>query len=65
MAIKDKKLFWKVSDSLIGLKLSKAITKGERPSFRKAAKSPRVYEAIQKAKIEQVEIDRTICREPT
>ncbi len=57
---KDKKLFWKVSDSLIGLKLSKAIaTKSDTivPQGRKITKS--LYEAILKAKIEQVEIDRT------
>src|SRR5437016_6891170 len=61
LTIKDKKLFWKVSDSLIGLKLSKAITakNGDTvvPQGRKITKS--VYDAIQKAKIEQVEIDRT------
>ena len=60
IAIKDNKLFWKVSDSLIGLKLSKAIgTKNETivPQGRKITKS--LYEAILKAKIEQVEIDRT------
>ncbi len=60
IAIKDKKLFWKVSDSLIGLKLSKAIgTKNETivPQGRKITKS--LYEAILKAKIEQVEVDRT------
>src|ERR1700732_482852 len=58
--IKDKKLFWKVSDSLVGLKLSKAIaTKNDTivPQGRKITKS--LYEAILKAKIEQVEIDRT------
>ncbi len=58
--IKGEKLFWKVSDSLIGLKLSKAIgTKNETivPQGRKITKT--LYEAIQKAKIEQVEIDRT------
>jgi DNA-directed RNA polymerase subunit beta len=58
--IKGEKLFWKVSDSLVGLKLSKAIgTKNETivPQGRKITKS--LYEAIQKAKIEQVEIDRT------
>ncbi len=57
---KDKKLFWKVSDSLVGLKLSKAIaTKNDTivPQGRKITKS--LYEAILKAKIEQVEIDRT------
>ncbi len=59
IVIKDKKLFWKVSDSLIGLKLSKAIgTKSETivPQGRKITKS--LYEAILKAKIEQVEVDR-------
>jgi DNA-directed RNA polymerase subunit beta len=60
IAIKDKKLFWKVSDSLVGLKLSKAIaTKSETivPQGRKITKS--LFEAILKAKIEQVEVDRT------
>jgi DNA-directed RNA polymerase subunit beta len=60
IVIKDKKLFWTVSDSLIGLKLSKAIaTKNETivPQGRKITKS--VYESILKAKIDQVEIDRT------
>ena len=60
IAIKDKKLFWKVSDSLVGLKLSKAIsTKNETivPQGRKITKS--LFEAILKAKIEQVEVDRT------
>ncbi len=58
--VKDKKLFWKVSDSLLGLKLSKAIgTKNETivPQGRKITKS--LYEAILKSKIEQVEVDRT------
>ena len=60
VVIKDKKVFWKVSDSLIGLKLSKAIgTRSETivPQGRKITKS--LYEAILKSKIEQVEIDRT------
>jgi DNA-directed RNA polymerase subunit beta len=60
LAIKDKKLFWKVSGSLVGLKLSKAIgTRSETivPQGRKITKS--LYEAILKAKIDQVEIDRT------
>src|SRR5271168_662394 len=60
IAIKEKKLFWKVSDSLLGLKLSKAIgTKNETivPQGRKITKS--LYEAVLKAKIEQVEVDRT------
>src|ERR1700734_1987674 len=60
ISIKDKKLFWKVSESLLGLKLSKAIaTKTDTvvPQGRKITKS--LYEAILKAKIEQVEVDRT------
>jgi DNA-directed RNA polymerase subunit beta len=60
IVVKDKKLFWKVSDSLIGLKLSKAIgTKSDTivPQGRKITKT--LYDAILKAKIEQVEIDRT------
>jgi DNA-directed RNA polymerase subunit beta len=60
IVIKDKKLFWKVSDSLLGLKLTKAIgTKNDTvvPQGRKITKS--LYEAILKAKIEQVEVDRT------
>ncbi len=60
IVVKDKKLFWKVSDSLQGLKLSKAITSksGETivPQGRKITKS--LFEAILKSKIEQVEIDR-------
>jgi DNA-directed RNA polymerase subunit beta len=60
ISVKDKKLFWKVSDSLVGLKLSKIIaTKNETivPQGRKITKT--LYEAILKAKIEQVEVDRT------
>jgi DNA-directed RNA polymerase subunit beta len=60
ITIKGEKLFWKVSDSLLGLKLSKAIgVKGETivPQGRKITKS--LYEKILEKKIEQVEIDRT------
>ncbi len=60
IVIKDKKLFWKVTPSLIGLKLSKAIgTRNESivPQGRKITKT--LYDAIIKARIEQVEIDRT------
>src|SRR6202790_370191 len=60
VVIKDKKLFWKVSESLIGLKLSKAVaSKNETivPQARKITKN--FYDAIIKVKIEQVEIDRT------
>jgi DNA-directed RNA polymerase subunit beta len=55
--IKDKKLYWKVSDGLVGHKLSHAITKGGEtvvPQGRKITNS--VYKEILKAKIEQVEI---------
>jgi DNA-directed RNA polymerase subunit beta len=57
IVIKDKKLFWKVSEGLIGHKLSHAITKGGEtvvPQGRKV--STNVYKDIQKAKIEQVEV---------
>jgi len=55
--IKDKKLFWKVSEGLIGHKLSHAIVKsGETvvPQGRKITNS--VYKDILKAKLEQVEV---------
>jgi DNA-directed RNA polymerase subunit beta len=56
--LKDNKLFWQVSDSLIGMKLSHAIhsKSGETvvPQGRKITNS--VYREIQKAKIEQVEV---------
>ena len=57
IVIKDKKLFWKVSDGLIGHKLSHAITKGGEtvvPQGRKITNS--VFKEIQKSKIEQVEV---------
>ena len=58
IVIKDKKLFWKVSDGLIGHKLSHAIsTKGGDtvvPQGRKITNS--VYKELQKSKIEQVEV---------
>jgi DNA-directed RNA polymerase subunit beta len=58
ITIKDSKLFWKVSDGLIGLKLSHAISNkaGETvvPQGRKITNS--VYKEIQKNKIEQVEV---------
>jgi DNA-directed RNA polymerase subunit beta len=59
ITIKDKKLFWKVSDSLLGLKLTKAIAakNGETivPQGRKITRS--LYEKILQEKIAQVEID--------
>ncbi len=58
IVLKDKKLYWKVSDGLIGLKLSYAVTSksGETvvPQGRKITKS--VYDAILKAKIDMVEV---------
>jgi DNA-directed RNA polymerase subunit beta len=56
--LKDNKLFWQVSDSLVGMKLSHAVhsKSGETvvPQGRKITNS--VYREIQKAKIEQVEV---------
>ena len=57
IVIKDKKLFWKVSEGLIGHKLSHVITKGGDtvvPQGRKITNS--VFKEIVKAKIEQVEV---------
>ncbi len=58
IVIKDKKLFWKVSEGLIGHKLSHAITaKGGDtvvPQGRKITNS--VFKELQKSKIEQVEV---------
>jgi DNA-directed RNA polymerase subunit beta len=57
IVIKDKKLFWKVSDGLVGHKLSHVITKGGEtvvPQGRKITNS--VYKEILKAKLEQVEV---------
>jgi DNA-directed RNA polymerase subunit beta len=58
ITIKDSKLYWKVSDGLIGLKLSHAISNkaGETvvPQGRKITNT--VYKDIQKHKIEQVEV---------
>ncbi|HEX6545883.1 MAG TPA: DNA-directed RNA polymerase subunit beta [Bryobacteraceae bacterium] len=58
ISVKDNRLFWRVSDSLIGMKLSHAIhsKSGETvvPQGRKITNS--VYREIQKAKIEQVEV---------
>src|SRR5271154_6066351 len=57
IVIKDKKLFWKVAEGLIGHKLSHAITKGGETVVTQGRKiTNSVYKDIQKAKIEQVEI---------
>jgi DNA-directed RNA polymerase subunit beta len=58
LIFRDSKIFWKVSDGLIGLKLSYAINKknGETvvPQGRKITNS--VFKEIQKAGIEMVEV---------
>src|SRR3989440_7296274 len=58
ISLKNKKLFWGVNESLIGMKLSHAITSknGDAvvPQGRKITNS--VFREIQKAKIEQVEV---------
>ncbi|MBV9677217.1 MAG: DNA-directed RNA polymerase subunit beta [Acidobacteriaceae bacterium] len=58
ISLADSKLFWHVNDSLIGMKLSHAITdaKGEQvvPQGRKITNS--VFREIQKAKVERVEV---------
>src|SRR5881409_109665 len=59
IVIRDKKLYWKVNESLLGLKLSKAITakNGETvvPQGRKITKS--LFEKVLEHKIGEVEID--------
>jgi DNA-directed RNA polymerase subunit beta len=57
IVIKDKKLFWKVSDGLIGHKLSHAISKGGETVVTQGRKiTNSVFKDIVKAKIEQVEV---------
>src|SRR5580700_7095987 len=56
IAIKDKRLYWKVSDGLIGHKLSHAVTKGGENVVAQGRKiTGSVFKEIQKAKVEQVE----------
>ena len=58
ISVKDNRLFWHVSDSLVGMKLSHAVTtkSGDTvvPQGRKITNS--VFRELQKAKIEQVEV---------
>jgi DNA-directed RNA polymerase subunit beta len=57
IVIKDKKLFWKVGEGIIGHKLSHAISKGGETVVTQGRKiTNSVFKDIQKAKIEQVEI---------
>ncbi len=56
IAIKDKRLYWKVTDGLIGHKLSHAVTKGGENVVAQGRKiTGSVFKEIQKAKVEQVE----------
>ncbi|HEY3742056.1 MAG TPA: DNA-directed RNA polymerase subunit beta [Bryobacteraceae bacterium] len=60
LQLKDKKIFWKLSDSLVGLKLSHAITGPAKssdtivPQGRKI--TPSLYRELQKSRVEQVEV---------
>jgi DNA-directed RNA polymerase subunit beta len=58
ISVKENRLFWHVNDSLIGMKLSHAVTSktGETvvPQGRKITNS--VFREVQKAKIDQVEV---------
>ncbi len=58
IGVKENKLYWHVSDSLVGMKLSHAVTSksGETvvPQGRKITNS--VFREIQKAKLERVEV---------
>src|SRR5712675_2099243 len=57
IAIKDKKLFWQVSDGLLGMKLSHAITKGSETVVGQGKKiTSSLMKEIVKNKITQVEV---------
>ncbi|HUQ92248.1 MAG TPA: DNA-directed RNA polymerase subunit beta [Bryobacteraceae bacterium] len=57
ITLKDSKLFWTLSNGLIGMKLSHAITKAGQTLVTQGKKITRsVYETITKAKVEQVEV---------
>src|SRR5213082_3632659 len=58
IAIKDKRLFWGVNESLIGMKLSHAITakSGDMVVGQGKKITPSLWKEIQKAKITQVEV---------
>src|SRR5246500_3569673 len=57
IVIKDKKVFWKISDGLIGHKLSHAISsKGETVVAQGRKITNSVFKELQKSKIEQVEV---------
>src|SRR6266704_3100465 len=57
IAIKDKKLYWQVSDGLLGMKLSHAITKGGETVVGQGKKiTSSLMKEIVKNKITQVEV---------
>src|SRR6204780_719624 len=57
IVIKDKKLFWKVSEGLLGHKLSFAVTKGGETVVTQGRKiTASVFKDLQKAKVEEVEV---------
>ena len=57
ISLKDKKLLWGVDESLVGLKLSHAIsTKGETIVAQGKKVTSSLYKEIQKAKIQHVEV---------
>src|SRR5712691_1110159 len=57
IAIKDKKLYWQVSDGLLGMKLSHTITKGGETVVGQGKKiTSSLMKEIQKHKISQVEV---------
>src|SRR5712671_1476559 len=57
IAIKDKKLYWQVSDGLLGMKLSHAIVKGGETIVGQDKKiTTSLMKEIVKAKVSQVEI---------
>src|SRR4029079_3252993 len=57
IVIKDKKLFWQVSDGLLGMKLSHAIAKGGETIVGQGKKiTGSLMKEILKAKVTQVEV---------
>ena len=59
IVLKDRKLYWKVSDGLVGLKLSHAIhaKNGDAVVLQGRKITSTLFKEIQKSKIEQVEVE--------
>jgi DNA-directed RNA polymerase subunit beta len=58
VTIKDKKLLWKVNESIIGHKLSFAISKGGETIAAQGRKiTNSVFKELQKAKVDQVQVE--------